>query len=315
MTIGEKLKSQREKKGLTQEQVISKLDKEGNYINKDTLSRAETSKSISTPTLCILAKFYGVSFDYLLNDDEENTTNENINIKKILGLSDSAIDKIKQIDDKNIEIFNEFISEFPINSFLNYLEELKHYKSYIKVMAINYQIRKLKPLIIYYSENNKKEELKEIFKYFRDIWSEYYKFELNEDDILDIAPLGIYIHYLEDTYLYKDLKIRYYKDSYINDTIQKKMDDLCNSMDEDTKKIYADYRSDEDLKSTEHFLTNSKKRISYLEYEISNTLNHYLSKIENFDNLSELENVSTTDQIKEFLKTQNNIKNIKKGKK
>lgn len=97
MNRGEKLKQLRSVKGLTQAQVLKDLDKMNMHIDKNTLSNAENNENISNTTLEILANYYEVSFDYLKRDDIENTTNINIEINKILGLSDLSIDKLKMV--------------------------------------------------------------------------------------------------------------------------------------------------------------------------------------------------------------------------
>lgn len=94
MYIGEKLKKLRGEK--TQDTVIREMEKMGIYMKKTQLSRLEnyTNEVPDTKTIKDLKKYYNVSYDYLLDDECENKTNETMNIGKILKLSDSAIQKI-----------------------------------------------------------------------------------------------------------------------------------------------------------------------------------------------------------------------------
>lgn len=61
MTFGEKLKAEREKRGLTQTEVAKSLGLVQSTIAKYELEIKEPSKG----ALVALAKFYGVSLDYL----------------------------------------------------------------------------------------------------------------------------------------------------------------------------------------------------------------------------------------------------------
>lgn len=118
MTRGQKLKELRGKR--SQSFILKDIRKklgEVNGINKNTLSNAENDKTISNTTLEILANYYEVSFDYLKNDIIENSTNENIEINRILGFSDKTIENIKSVNG------NEFYKNEGMNNNLNLLFE------------------------------------------------------------------------------------------------------------------------------------------------------------------------------------------------
>ena len=69
MTLGEKLRNLRNEKRLTQKDLADQL-----HVSFQTISKWESD--INEPdiaTLKELAKFYGCSFDYLLNDTSDAT--------------------------------------------------------------------------------------------------------------------------------------------------------------------------------------------------------------------------------------------------
>ena len=64
MTLGEKLKEERNKKGVTEAEVARALG-----VTQGAISRFENgTKNPSTGTLVALAKYYNVSLDYLVGN-------------------------------------------------------------------------------------------------------------------------------------------------------------------------------------------------------------------------------------------------------
>lgn len=71
MSLATKLVSLRKEKGLTQIALAEKLN-----VSRQAISRWEVGAAVpSTDNLKVLCELYGVSVDYLLNDDAENTSN------------------------------------------------------------------------------------------------------------------------------------------------------------------------------------------------------------------------------------------------
>lgn len=138
MTRGEKLIELRGKKSQKDilEDIPKKLGKEY-QINKNTLSNAERDKTISNTTMEILANYYEVSFDYLKNDIIENSTNENIEINKILGFSDKTIEKIKSVNFDKFEDMSKNLNLLFENLNFNIicwdLRDIKVLKEYYKM--------------------------------------------------------------------------------------------------------------------------------------------------------------------------------------
>ena len=64
--------------------------------------------------------FFGVSYDYLLNDNINNRTNENIHIEKILSLSDKAIFNLKEHSHNSINLLLESDNFTDINNLLDF---------------------------------------------------------------------------------------------------------------------------------------------------------------------------------------------------
>ena len=113
LTIQEKLKDLRVERRLTLEELEAKVN-----ISKSTLGSYENDeyKHISHTNLMILAKFYGVSIDYLVGLSENRT------------LENTALADL-HIDDKTVQI----LSNGRINNRL--LCELINHENFIKLMA------------------------------------------------------------------------------------------------------------------------------------------------------------------------------------
>lgn len=113
LSIQEKLKDLRVERGLTLEQLEAEVN-----ISKSTLGSYESDdyKDISHTSLFALAKYYGVSADYLLGFSE-NRTHENTQLADL------------HIDDNTVEL----LSSGHINNRL--LCELINHEDFIKLMA------------------------------------------------------------------------------------------------------------------------------------------------------------------------------------
>ena len=96
MNTAEKLIKLREEKGLTQYGLSRELN-----IAISSIKNYENVKKPRIPEAKLLlkiAKYYDVSLEYLLDDELNNRKQENIEINKELGLSDKAIENLKEIE-------------------------------------------------------------------------------------------------------------------------------------------------------------------------------------------------------------------------
>lgn len=98
MTFSEKMKELRKQLGKSQEQVSKEMG-----IAISTLRYYENGRLPDTYQLKMIKNYYQVSYEYLLDDNCENKNNENIEISKILKLTDKSIEKIK-----NLQYFSPF---------------------------------------------------------------------------------------------------------------------------------------------------------------------------------------------------------------
>lgn len=131
MNIAEKLIKLRKEKGITQENLSKKLN-----ISISAIRNYENIKNPREPKNDILIKFanfYNVSTEYLLNDEINNKTEDNIAIENKLNLSDTVIEKIIKINKDNqynvIEIFIKYIPENYWNILNRYIELNKREKA------------------------------------------------------------------------------------------------------------------------------------------------------------------------------------------
>ena len=128
MDFGEKIRNLRLESKLTQEQASNKMG-----ISISSLRNYENGRLPDTHQLKIIKNFYNVSYEYLLEDNCENRTDENINIYKELSLTDSTIKKLKDIKKSNTNnIINLFFNSLNMN-FWNEFDE------YIFVKKLNYE--------------------------------------------------------------------------------------------------------------------------------------------------------------------------------
>ncbi|MBQ5319754.1 MAG: hypothetical protein J6K17_11730 [Oscillospiraceae bacterium] len=100
LTLGEKLKDLRTGKSLTTNQLCSEILKLYGYeLSKGKYNEMErdVEKDYGYKAFVYLAKFYGVSVDYLLGLAKEPTTNKDLNfVCEYTGLSKETVETIKQ---------------------------------------------------------------------------------------------------------------------------------------------------------------------------------------------------------------------------
>lgn len=117
MDLRQKLIELRESQNLTQEKLAEKLG-----ISKSSIKNYESENIARKPDTYVLglyANYFKVSFDYLLDDTVENQTAENIQIEKILNLSDKAISNLKDCDHSAFNLLLETNNFKRINNLLD----------------------------------------------------------------------------------------------------------------------------------------------------------------------------------------------------
>lgn len=180
MKLSEKLKLLREEKGMTQEQVCSELgigiQSIRNYENT-TIERIP-----NTIQLKMLKEFYNVTYEYLLDEDCENKTNESVDIGKKLKLSDDAIENILDIQCTNNRIpdelrlslvedkiapivFSKWLENIDLKEFTALLHEYNCLNNVLKSIQYFYNIEKIEDYLYYCLENKK--DLKALYS----IWN------------------------------------------------------------------------------------------------------------------------------------------------
>ena len=123
MTFSEKMKLLREEKGITQQQASDEMG-----IAISSLRNYENGRLPDTVQLKIIKNYYDVTYEYLLDDQCENRTSENVEIGIQFGLSDKSIEALKNSKEKNI-----------LNNFFEYSE----FPKFIKYLNLYYEINKL----------------------------------------------------------------------------------------------------------------------------------------------------------------------------
>lgn len=136
MNFGEKIRNLRLDSKLTQEQASNKMG-----IAISSLRNYEKGRIPDTHQLKIIKNFYNVSYEYLLEDNCENKTDKNISIYKEISLTDSTIEKLKDINKNvdnsvvnillnslNIDFWNEFDEYIFVDKLNNkYSEKLENF--------------------------------------------------------------------------------------------------------------------------------------------------------------------------------------------
>jgi len=133
MKLYQKLKLLREEKGITQDTLVKEtgLSPQAirNYENPD-LDRLP-----NTVQLKILKDYFDVTYEYLLDDECENKTNESVDIGKKLKLSDEALNRIMDLQNHDRTYYpQEHIYDLPrvhtesaFNTWLSNFENFKRF--------------------------------------------------------------------------------------------------------------------------------------------------------------------------------------------
>lgn len=161
MTLKEKLIKLRTDFKLTQEDLAEELG-----ISTSSIKNYENKKKDRTPEISVLkkySKYFKVSMDYLIHDNIENETPENIKINEITKLSDKAIYNLKKYNHKSIDLlieseqlstFNNLLDlYFKFSSLVNKIEQLNIDGSTIDELAHNTN-EIMKSYNLYCDDNN-----------------------------------------------------------------------------------------------------------------------------------------------------------------
>ena len=310
MKLSEKLRLLREEKGKTQEDVKKELG-----IGITTLRNYENDKLDRMPNtyqLKQLKDYYGVTYEYLLDEECKNRNNETLEIGNLLKLSDKAIDNIKnlqyyafsfnKVQEKDVytpQTFNYFIENFgELRTFLNLLNSLEKniifYKNLIQIM----HLCDFPMLILHYVENDNT-SLNEMFSYYDKIIEENLLIYRNAYNGIEID--GYFLEELEG--YYEELKEICNEFDIAEDNINGLNVDVTECLNE-ILEISIDI---------EHLII---KEIGYIKYSISNVINEFLDNLENIKvkiGLPPFDDIYLDDEVKKFIKMEKEIRKNKKG--
>ena len=122
MNIGNKIKTLREKKGLTQ----LELSKDLNVVRQTVAQWENQERDLKTGAIISLAKYFNVSTDYLLGLTENTSTNiSEIGISNKTGFSTSTVENILNLSAEHKTILDKIINELLKSDLLEKFEELK----------------------------------------------------------------------------------------------------------------------------------------------------------------------------------------------
>ena len=132
MKLYEKLKLLREEKGITQDKLIKDTGLSAQAIRN--YENPELDRLPNTVQLKMLKDYFGVTYEYLLDENCQNKTVESVNIGKKLNLSDKSIQQIISLQNhKTFSGDNLIDKESPItfDRWLSSFDSLSLFVSYI----------------------------------------------------------------------------------------------------------------------------------------------------------------------------------------
>ena len=240
---------------------IKACNKVNKYISKPTILNAINGNSKGLPKLETIdtiikvckasnnEKIKNISYDYLMNEDINNISEDNIQIGKNLYLSDKSIAKLKNsymMADTNI--ISDFIDFIP--------EDFWEYQSYIK-NTCNIQ-RKINISKNFY----KKIQSENIFSLV-ELYCDFKKSELKI--IKQEKTKKQYKDYLLNKLYYKDI----FDNNYSIEELEESLIELYRSFSGDLQETFENYLNDkmnsnknysnEDMKNFENFLLKNNK--------------------------------------------------------
>lgn len=140
MKLSKKLRLLREKAGKTQEQLRNEtglgIQTIRNYENDN------LDKFPNTYQLKILKDYFGVTYEYLLDENCNNKTPETVEVGKLLNLSDTSLDNIKDLQDHKKEYFpdeglyyrDEIHGDVAFDNWLSSFDELKRFSIRLSIL-------------------------------------------------------------------------------------------------------------------------------------------------------------------------------------
>ena len=275
MKLAKKLKLLRAEKGITQDTLIKETGLSAqairNYENED------MDRLPNTVQLKILKDYFGVTYEFLLDDNCENKTPESVNIGKKLKLSDQSLNRITDLQNHNYQYFPEegiYYKEGVNgeNSFNRWLESFDEFKRFSIRLDIFYNLNKLLEITPYFMH------LSDLSKSLEDSFNSDKVFISKINDLLD-------------------KKIDEYKSCF---EVEDKSDFLTNEFFELTNhyKEYKDYLNkhkkipekglflilDYISSSASIIYEDAYKNLRYCQYEISEIIkNNLINQSASFD--------------------------------
>lgn len=140
MKLSKKLRLLREEAGKTQEQLRNEtglgIQTIRNYENDN------LDKFPNTYQLKILKDYFGVTYEYLLDENCNNKTPETVEVGKLLNLSDTSLDNIKDLQNHKKEYFpdeglyyrEEIHGDVAFDNWLSSFDELKRFSIRLSIL-------------------------------------------------------------------------------------------------------------------------------------------------------------------------------------
>lgn len=140
MKLSKKLRMLREEAGKTQEQLRNETG-----LGIQTIRNYENDNLYKFPNtyqLKILKDYFGVTYEYILDENCNNKTPETVEIGKLLNLSDISLNKIKDLQDHKKEYFpdeglyyrDEFHGDVAFDNWLSSFDELKRFSIRLAIL-------------------------------------------------------------------------------------------------------------------------------------------------------------------------------------
>lgn len=281
MTFGEKIKQLRLDRNLTQEQASKKMG-----IAISSLRNYENGRLPDTHQLKAIKDFYNVPYEYLLEDNCENKSSENIEISKILHLTDKSIEKIKNLqyfspfqsnNDQQIpnkvfqEYFNVLLENLDIGNIISEISSLLDMTKLYEYFNLFSSLLYFKDYIFSCIKDNKTDNISELLNLFEN--------KLNDEYLLIIGTD------LDNTLSCQNLYDGFYD---IREAIQKRdFKNLENYLYE-----FNDIATELEAKAF--------RQIRYFQYSISEITNHFTNKLIFPIDLQHLETIYKFKELEKF---------------
>lgn len=149
----EKLKLLREEKGLSVDELVKETGLSAQAIRN--YENSELDRLPNTTQLKTLKDYFGVSYEYLLDEDCLNRTHKSVDIGKKLKLSDTSIERIIDLQNHDKKYYpieglyykNNVYGEYAFNSWLESFDEFKRFNIRLDMF---YNLNKIMELSKYF---------------------------------------------------------------------------------------------------------------------------------------------------------------------